>query len=576
MFNRRYIYLLVVLVTLAVSFFSLTNKGSVSKLLASANDQPGVGASVVFLPVISKPMIINTMADGTDWDPGDGFCETGPGNNICTLRAIIQETNAQVGPDTIFVPAGQYKLTIVGAGENNGASGDLDVLDDLTIIGANAAMTIIDGNQTDRVFDVRDSTVSISYVTIKNGDVSGSSEGGGIINGEGPLTLDQVVIDNNMAQSGGGIESFGPLTVTNSIISNNEAVYGNGGGIKAGTLSIFGTTVQGNIAERIGGGINAMWIVLADSIIINNTIGSAGPVREGGGLSISIFATLDNCTIANNMVSNGVGGGIFITTNATVTINRCHIIGNAVTGSSSGVGGGGIYSESHQVVAITDTTIQGNSSGYSGGGIHHVPGFSPVGEMRLNRVTVRQNTAPAFGAGIYNDWKMYLTNVTISGNEAVGSFNQYGGGIYQHGLLLMITNSTIAENKARNGGGIYQSSGDIFLENTILADNLISLGGNTSTYNCSGSFTSNGHNLEDGDNCNFNAVGDLSNTDPLLAPLLTGYGWTAFYPLNNGSPAIDKGNNSVCPAIDQRGAVRPFDGDGNGSAICDIGSFEYP
>ena len=42
-----------------------------------------------------------------------------------------------------------------------------------------------------------------------------------------------------------------------------------------------------------------------------------------------------------------------------------------------------------------------------------------------------------------------------------------------------------------------------------------------------------------------------------------------------GSPLIDAGRNDVCPAMDPRGVIRPFDGDDNGSKICDIGAAEY-
>jgi len=42
-----------------------------------------------------------------------------------------------------------------------------------------------------------------------------------------------------------------------------------------------------------------------------------------------------------------------------------------------------------------------------------------------------------------------------------------------------------------------------------------------------------------------------------------------------GSQAIDTGNNTTCETIDQRGWGRPVDGDKDGSAICDIGTYEY-
>jgi hypothetical protein len=43
-----------------------------------------------------------------------------------------------------------------------------------------------------------------------------------------------------------------------------------------------------------------------------------------------------------------------------------------------------------------------------------------------------------------------------------------------------------------------------------------------------------------------------------------------------GSKAIDAGDNAGVPATDQRGAgfARRRDGDGDGSAIADIGAFE--
>ncbi len=40
---------------------------------------------------------VNSTLDAIDALPGDGICEIATGNQICALRAAVQETNAQPG-----------------------------------------------------------------------------------------------------------------------------------------------------------------------------------------------------------------------------------------------------------------------------------------------------------------------------------------------------------------------------------------------------------------------------------------------------------------------------------------------
>jgi CSLREA domain-containing protein len=238
-------------------------------------------------------------------DPAPGACDSD-----CSLREAVRAVDAGSGGDTIAIPAGRFRLTIAGAAEDAGATGDLDLTKSVTIQGAGARQTLIDGSGIDRVFDVGSGvTALIADVTVTGGLVDGNGAG---IASSGTLTLLRDTIADNEATTagnnpGGGVSSSGIVTVTQSTISGNRAY--NGGGIAFSGLA-----------------------TIADSTIAGNRAGGLGSNGEGGGISGSggSSLTLTGSAVADNHAFNGAGsgGGIDVPAvtlrNSIVANNRAH------------------------------------------------------------------------------------------------------------------------------------------------------------------------------------------------------------------------------------------------------------
>src|SRR6478609_1995053 len=101
-------------------------------------------------PAAATTFTVTTTKDATD-AAIDGTCAIAGGG--CSLRAAVQEANATTGEDVISLPAGRYRITLAGVGEDAAATGDFDSTHTLTINGAGADQTVIDANGADRVLE---------------------------------------------------------------------------------------------------------------------------------------------------------------------------------------------------------------------------------------------------------------------------------------------------------------------------------------------------------------------------------------------------------------------------------------
>lgn len=278
-------------------------------------------------------------------------------NGNCSLREAIRAANLDInvdactagnGADTITLSSGVYTLAISGQDDNTDATGDLDISSNVTINGAGANTTIIDGNKLDRVIDVlAGATVIINRITIQNGQ-NGFACGAGLHN-QGTLTVQSTTIRNNQSSCGGGIfnDSPGILMLSQStVIANSSSVTGGGiyntagGNFGLGKLTLIQSSVSDNNGGLGGGGIsNLGTTILSQSTVSGNrALDGGGIVSEGSGL-----LTLTNSTVSGNTADRD-GGGIMSDSSS---LNNVTLVNNTADNDHNGVGnGGGIYNRS--------------------------------------------------------------------------------------------------------------------------------------------------------------------------------------------------------------------------------------
>lgn len=318
-----------------------------------------VSAAVLLaVPAVSfaATFTVNTTADNA---PSSTECSGAAGD--CSLRQAIDASNHTATDDTIIVPAGDYKLTIAGSGEDADMTGDLDVnkaSGTMTIAGAGARSTTIDATGLgDRVLQVVAGTLDMSGFTITGG-VAPTNGGGGILNSGGTLSLSDSTITANQApgSAGGGVSS--PTAAAGT----------------APTLTLSDDTFTNNAAGNYGGAVD---IDDGIALIVNTTMtGNSGP-NDGGAVDIDTSGTVQftNDTIDGNQAPTGNGGGVWASGSNVQFVNT--IVANNASASASNA-------DCYQQGAITDQGHNLDSSGTcftpssSNGDINGNPKLGPL------------------------------------------------------------------------------------------------------------------------------------------------------------------------------------------------------
>lgn len=300
---------------------NLFQPGLLLALLLSA----GLAATAVLTPIVRAGTItVTTTAD----DVTD--------NGNCTLREAVIAANtdtavdacpAGAGADTIMVPAGDYLFLLAGTGEEAALTGDLDITEDVTILGEGRASTVINTNGLDRAFDVRSigDVVQVANLTISGGP---GAVGSAFYVGNGLLTLTNVRITGNGGSGSVIYFLHGTLTIVDSLIDNNSVTGLRVAGSDA-SATVINTAIYSNTATFDGGGIsNSGTLRLANSTISGNSAR-----QNGGGVYSGGTVELYNVTIANNQADSdadddGLGGGLYISSGATLLARNTLIANN--------------------------------------------------------------------------------------------------------------------------------------------------------------------------------------------------------------------------------------------------------
>jgi beta-glucanase (GH16 family) len=236
--------------------------------------------------------------------------DSGPGSLREALSLIADDGTITFDPALV---GGTLTLT----------SGQLTVDRSVTVDASAAAPVTISAGDASRVVQVNAGTVvAMSDLVLRDG--AAAPQGGGILN-FGSLSLDRVVVTDNLENSGGTAFDLGgggiyngdgaTLNLTDSTVSNNATVAQPGGGVYGffnSTINITRSTISGNVAGDVAGGLRS----LGTTTVLNSTFsGNTSTAWHGGAMFLTDGnVTISNSTIVGNNAPGGTAGGLMVAT----------------------------------------------------------------------------------------------------------------------------------------------------------------------------------------------------------------------------------------------------------------------
>jgi predicted outer membrane repeat protein len=362
-----------------------------------------VGVATLVSPVetIASSQTFYVATTGTASAPGRSCSNPGfVGTDESPIQAAV---DAATSGDVVIICPGTYALTAVI---------DLSGVD-ITLRGASAASTILDGGNT---FGV---------------DGSSNNDGVQIVFSDSAATLDSLTLRHGYSgDQWGGAAHIEHATVINTRFERNFAVVP-GGALHGYDLVIRGSLFESNESTAKGGAVNAFHDVLIESTTFHDNASG----WEGGALSVT------------------EGGGSAVINRSTFSDNSADFAGGAVFGSEA-------------TLSVADSLFARNAATSYGGAINN---WSYTLPMRVANSSFIGNTAGEYGGAVNAYTLMQIESSRFTGNS---SLDVSGGGAgVNTGFVL---GSSVAIRKSRFDGNSSMGSGGALQINFLDATSLSS------------------------------------------------------------------------------------------------------
>ena len=359
------------------------------------------------------------------------------GDGVCNIGGTAQISGNRVDyGGAVCVNGGTCTISGNNITKNNAPYGAVYVVDGTCTIESDAVISENKSFSNGGGVYVAGGECKISG-TITNNEAT--AYGGGVYVAGGECTITGTITNNKVQANGGGVYVAGGECLVAGGVQENTATKGGGVYIAGGncTLSSSKCLIRKNTATYDGGGVyvdGGTCSIYAQSIVQENTA-----THNGGGVYVAGGECNIYGTITNNEAT-ACGGGVYLSSNASLTLNGSIVNNSTATGSNPG-NGGGIYCGSGCSLTLNSSSvITGNKAYGQGGGIYlNGTAANPCTVTFSGNATVNSNTEYRNGGtAVFNNVYALNSEITFNNANALSS-------VQQNSIVLNTSSCTLAD-----------------------------------------------------------------------------------------------------------------------------------